>query len=76
LLAIATLKLTSLLPGRFVCVENTYSMQEISRRCKVHFPDYTFPKRQLPNFLMYLNAMFDERISWYRTPHFEAHLFE
>jgi hypothetical protein len=40
-------------------------MQEISRRCKVMFPAYTFPKRQLPNFLMYLNAMFDERISWY-----------
>eukprot|EP00045_Choanoeca_perplexa_P012486 m.136492 g.136492 ORF g.136492 m.136492 type:complete len:352 (-) comp16024_c0_seq3:1268-2323(-) len=50
--------------GRYICVENTYSMQEISKRCKAQFPDYSFPKRQLPNFLMYLTAIFDSRITW------------
>ncbi|EGD83125.1 dihydroflavonol reductase [Salpingoeca rosetta] len=49
--------------GRFVCVENTYSMQEISTLCKEDLPQYVFPTRRLPNFLMYITALFDKRVT-------------
>lgn len=50
--------------GRFICVERNYSLKEIADACRQAYPQYKFPQRALPNFLMYLGAIFDSRLTF------------
>ena len=49
--------------GRYILVHETQWMQEIAQRIAPHFPDRRIPTGRLPNVAVYLNALFDKRIS-------------
>ena len=50
--------------GRYILYAETFWMQDIARIIAAEFTDRKVPTRRLPNFVMYLAALFDKRLSW------------
>lgn len=50
--------------GRYLCSHQAIWLHEAIAQLKPHFPHVRFPSRRLPNFLMYLVALFDKRLSF------------
>ena len=49
---------------RYICSYQEKSMKEIAQALKAAFPDLPIPTGHLPNWLMYVFAIFDKRLSW------------
>ncbi len=50
--------------GRHICVAGTYTIKQLSAFAASSFPQYRLPHRLLPNFFMYLGAIFDKRLTF------------
>jgi nucleoside-diphosphate-sugar epimerase len=50
--------------GRYLLHSETLWMQEMAHAIEAEFPDRTILTRKLPNFVMYIAAMFDPRLTW------------
>lgn len=50
--------------GRFIVDAGCFSFLDIANLLRPHFPRHRVPLRRLPNFLMYLAAPFDSRLSF------------
>jgi len=50
--------------NRYIASSQSFFLAEISKMLIPHFPEYNLSPRQLPNFVMYLAALFDRRLSF------------
>jgi nucleoside-diphosphate-sugar epimerase len=50
--------------GRYILFNRALWMREMTDILRVHFPDRRLPRRQLPDWMMFVAAIFDRRITW------------
>lgn len=50
--------------GRYILHNEFMWMKEIAEVIEEEFPDRRIPTRKIPNFVLYLVAIFDKRMSW------------
>lgn len=50
--------------GRYITFNRSLWMREMADLLRPHFPERRLPRRRLPDWMMYVAAMFDRRISW------------
>jgi nucleoside-diphosphate-sugar epimerase len=57
--------------GRYILFNRALWVREMADLLRPHFPDRRLPRRELPDWMMFVGALFDRRLSW---SHLRTHL--